>query len=121
MNKEKMELEEAIKILREIYTSKGIDGNNGTIIKIRKEAIETVLQELEYKDNKINKLDKIGMREGRRCISLEAKYNNLKENSIPKKKIEDKLNELLNKLASAGSDGFYDEVRDIKEDLLEEK
>ena len=43
------------------------------------------------------------------------------ENSIPKKKIEDRLQELLNKLASAGLDGFYDEVKDIEQELLKDK
>ena len=50
-----MKLEEAIKILKEIYTSKGIDGNNETVIKIRKEAVEIVLKELEKENNNLNK------------------------------------------------------------------
>ena len=41
------------------------------------------------------------------------------QNSIPKKNIEDKLNELLDKLAIADLGDFYDEVRDIKEELLD--
>ena len=50
------ELNEAKKILEEIWTSKGIDANNETIIKVRKTAVETVFQELENKDNEIKDL-----------------------------------------------------------------
>ena len=50
----------------------------------------------------------------------QEQMNELKRNSIPKKKIEDILQELLNKLARARLDGFYDEVRDIKQELLED-
>ena len=53
-----MELEEAIKILIEIYTSSGLDANNETIIKIRKEAIETVLQAFKDDEKIINEMSK---------------------------------------------------------------
>ena len=45
----------------------------------------------------------------------------LQENSISKKKIEDKLLYLMKQLGEADLGDFYDEVKDIKEELLVEE
>lgn len=52
-------IKEDIKILKEIYTDLHIDSNNLTIIKVRKQAIENVLEnrrELEEESNKYKNL-----------------------------------------------------------------
>ena len=95
MNKDK-ELEEAIKELESLSPSEN--------------AIKTVLQALEKLKQDNYKLDK----ENQKLFEINI-------NSIPKKRVEYRLQELLNKLARARLDGFYDEVRDIKQELLEDK
>ena len=98
MSKDKMELEEAINILsNKIYS---LNEN----IKIYDKGYD-----LSNKDKFVKERE-----------AIETVLQAL-ENSIPKKKIEDRLQELLNKLASAGLDGFYDEVKDIEQELLKDK
>ena len=106
-----MELEDARVYLKKVSNEYRVYGDldNPEFEDTRKisEAIETVLQELEsYKI--------------RYELAIEQNIKDYKT-SIPKKKIEEKLNELLNKLADADLGDFYDEVRDIKEELLWEE
>ena len=143
-----MKLEEAIQWLNDftniIAINKQYIITEGRLTKVQ-EAIETVLQALENKQKEIKKLytirnerdygyenthiitqDRlITIEKNKYSIEIEdGKFVDIKElyeNSIPKKKIEDKLQNLLNKVASAGLDGFYDEIRDIKRELLEDK
>ena len=92
MNKDKMELEEAIKLLREMQSNalesyNNLRGNYRDVkAKDKAEAIETVLEALEKLQQDNYKLD----RENQQLFESQI-------NSIPKKKIEDKIKELKNK------------------------
>ena len=59
------------------------------------EAIETVLQTLNNHTNSINKLQKEVYKENKKCSLLAIENNDLKENSILKKKIKDKIEEQI--------------------------
>ena len=52
------------------------------------------------------------------CDSLSTILQYIQYDSIPKKIIEDKLLYLMEQLGEADLGDFYDEVRDIKEELL---
>ena len=107
-----MKLEEAIKELKNIWKETSFENSQ------RRIAIETVLQALKDKDKEIEKSNKIGFEEGRRSLKLEARYNNLKEDSIPKKKIEDKKKQIDYRTAN-GEERYYQKA--ILQELLEEK
>ena len=55
------------------------------------------------------------------CDSLSTILQYIQYDSIPKKIIEDKLLYLMEQLGEADLGDFYDEVRDIKEELLMEE
>ncbi len=108
MNKDKMEIEEAVKICENF-----IKENKSRPIVLHT-AIETVLQALKCKDNLIEDL------------KLQAKsLNGIIRNSIPKKKIKDKKvdleKEYENKLEKNSIKAFILKCQiEILQDLLKE-
>lgn len=99
INKEKMELEEAIKYIRTILRQKELpDAVKSLGYVYATEAIETVLGELEKLHYDNYRLDK----ENQKLFEINI-------NSIPKKKIEDKKKE-LEKIKTQNGDTYIDVV-----------
>ena len=118
-----MELEEAIEDLK-----KFCEYDDNLFLQDEKlyeyqDAIETVLQTLNNHINRINKLQKESNEENKRCSLLAIENNDLKENSIPKKRIKNEI-EILK--AQCGGNPFHiqqtlnAEIRLLQE-LLEDK
>ena len=109
MNEDKMELEEAIKHLEQC---------SKLGIAPRKETVETVLKSLEI----TQKNYELAIKQN---ISYKQNIKDLKENSIPKKKIEDKILQEWQKCPKNSINDFAITERNNKieglQELLEDK
>ena len=119
-------MEETIKILEEIKTmDKWVLGTR------ERQALENLIKgyrELEYKYNKaltdLSIEAKRTNEENYRCSLFAVENNDLKEkldDSIPKSKIKEKIEPVINSLEKDGFVGYADELRDILQELMEDK